>query len=265
VQAPTPPPLDAGLVRDFQDRQRCNLLNGCGPLERLGELGGEAVPSACAFYRDSARDADKYYRSQVLLGVARAAAKGCDEGCRKLAEDCLRGGLAARSWMEQTEAAFGLGELKAAEALPDLQRLQQSQPNLAVRAGVMYALARLGAGPDLAQLWAELDPQRADVANWGFLRYVVRAAAGLGARDQALAVAGLVKHPDYYLKREALRALASFKHPSTLEAALAALDDQYPGIRRAAVETLQAITGLRALTTVEQWLAWRQENEQRQR
>jgi hypothetical protein len=253
--APVLAALPPDLIEAFVDRQRCNLLKGCDPADALVALGASAVDAACTFYEESARDADRYYRSRVLQALGRMGGEK--------AEACLLQALETSRWLDQTIAAFGLGNLRAVRARATLEALladPNQKPGLALRAGVLYALVRVGAKPSLDELWRSIEPGRVSIHNWGYLRYVVRAAARLGARDQVGHIAALVAHPDYYLKREALQALAVLGDRSAARAAAAALDVEYPGIQREAANCLRALKiaeGPGQPKTVKQWRKWR--------
>jgi HEAT repeats len=254
-EAPTLASLPDDLTQAFQDRQRCNLLTGCDPEEALVALGPSAARAACAFFDETKGKKDPYYRSRVLRALGRV---GGPE-----AEACLLRALTEEHWLNQATAAFALGDLRAEAARePMLSMYAQTEPRpgLAVRAGLGYALTRLGAAPALDELWGTLNPGSVSIRNWVYLRFVIRAAAKLKLRAQAGAIAGLVAHPDYYLKREALQALALLGDPSVARAVAEALDADYPGIQREAARCLRAlklVDGATAPKTIEQWRSWR--------
>ncbi len=247
--------LPLELQDAFRDRQQCNLLKGCEPVNALVALGANATAAACTFYEESAGDADRYYRSRILEALGRLG--GAD------AEECLIRALTNGRWLDQSIAAFALGDLKTRRAQPPLQQLLDDpaqKPGLALRAGLVYALVRLGAKPPIDELWRSLEPGQVSIHNWGYLRFVVRAAAKLKSRNQATAIAGLVAHPDYYLKREALQALAVLGDNATARQVATALDVEFPGIQREAARTLRALkldTGEKRPRTVSEWRAWR--------
>ena len=249
--------LPTELIAAFQDRQRCNLLQGCDPETILVGLGPSAVDAACAFYDGTREESDRYYRSRVLAALGRMGGPG--------AVQCLMRAFSEGPWLDQAMAAFALGALRAADAQEVLQASLDDPgkvPNLAVRAGILYALTKLGAEPALDELWRALDPGGASISQWVYLRFVVNAAARLGARAQAGSIALLVAHPDYYLKRASLRALAQLGDPSVARAVAAALDTDYPGIQREATRTLRSLILVGSPEqpkTVEQWRAWRDE------
>ena len=250
--APAPAALPPELVRDLADRQRCNLLNGCAPEDALVALGPAYVRAACELYAGSAAGDDRYWRSRVLAALGRLG--GPD------AVLCLRGALRDGRWLEKATAAFALGHLRAAEALPDLQAVLTRGPGpggLALEAGVRTALTQLGQPVDMAPLWSHLANAASELDQWTMLRFVVQAARELGAREQAPAIARLLKHPDYYLRREALQALAVLGDASTVDVVAAALDDPMPGIRRAAAATLGALVPGAGAGSVEAWRTWR--------
>jgi len=256
-----PATLPADLVRDFADRQRCNLLNGCAPEDRLVALGPTYAAAACALYTSTAPDADRYYRSRLLAALGRLG--GPD------AVACLRAALRTGRWLDRATAAFALGDLKAGEAVPDLEAVLAAGgggATLAVEAGARAALAQLGRPVDLAPLWAHLARAAAEgstpgsleaVAAWPMLRFVVHAARVVEAHEQAVPIARLLAHPDYYTRREALDALAVLGDAGTVDVVAAALDDPLPGIRRAAATTLAALLPGAGPATPEQWKAWR--------
>lgn len=251
TSATPPPELPADLVRDLRDRQRCNLLNGCAPEERLAALGPGFAGAICALYEQSGAEGDRYWRSRLLAALGRTG------GSEAVA--CLRKALTCGRWLEQATAAFALGDLGATAAAPDLEALLASGKagNLAVEAGVRAALARLGRPVDLAPLWARLAVADRELDQWPMLRFVIQAARVVKAGDQAPAVARLLTHPDYYTRREALLTLAALGDPTTLDAVAAVLDDPLPGIRRAAADTLAALVPGGGRLTPEQWRAWR--------
>jgi HEAT repeat protein len=249
--ASTPPRLPEDLRRAFQDRQSCNLLKGCPPVSRLVALGEEAAGPACAFYRETQADADKYYRSRVLEALGRVGGG--------VAERCLTHALEHGRWLDRTVAAFALGDLRSEEARAALERTLASAGgrNLAIRAAVTYALGRIGGEVDPAPLWGVLGSDAAARAQWVYLRFVVRAAARMEAREQAPAVARWLADGDYYLKRECLRALATIGDERVIDPVSRALDDTYPGVRAAAGDTLRALTGRRDIRSTDAWRRWR--------
>jgi len=250
--APLPASVPSDLARDLADRQRCNLLNGCDPEDALAALGPAYARAACALYTGSAGADDRYWRSRVLAALGRMG--GPD------AVACLRAALVQGRWLEQATAAFALGDLRAAEAVPDLEAVVAQGPGgggVALEAGARTALALLGRPVDLSPLWARLAGAEEAVTDWPMLRFVVQAARTLKSREQAPAIARLLKHPDYYLRREALQALAALGDPSTVDAVAAALDDPMPGIRRGAIAALQALVPRAPAGSLEAWRAWR--------
>jgi hypothetical protein len=243
--------VPADLVRELRDRQRCNLLNGCAPEDRLVALGPGFAGAVCALYEQSGAEGDRYWRSRVLAALGR---RGGPE-----AVACLRRALASGRWLEQATAAFALADLGATSAVPDLEALLSGAggANLAVEAGARAALHRLGRPVDLAPLWARLAVADRALDQWPMLRFVIQAARVATARDQAPAVARLLTHPDYYTRREALLTLAALGDPGTLDAVAAVLDDPLPGIRRAAADALAALVPGGGRLTPEQWRTWR--------
>ena len=247
--------LPEELRRAFQDRQSCNLLKGCPPISRLVALGQEAAGPACAFYRETHADADKYYRSRVLEALGRVGGGA--------AARCLIHALEHGRWLDRTVAAFALGDLRTEEARAPLEQTLAGAGgrNLAIRAAVTYALGRLDVEVDPAPLWEVLSSEAAARAQWVYLRFVVRAAARMEASEQAPAVARWLIDGDYYLKRECLRALATIGDERVIDAVARALDDTYPGVRAAAGETLRALTGRRDIRSTDAWRRWRDQRE----
>ena len=133
---------------------------------------------------------------------------------------------------------------------------QKHQPELLA---LGYAIAALGdreTGEKILRDHFILPPTPTKFRRWDRLRPGVYAIGQLRMRDLRPALEDIADRADPFVRREAIKSLSALRDRAALPAIALRLDDDVPGVRMAAVNALQTLTGYYNLKTPQQWRRW---------
>ena len=228
----------------------CSRLMGCAVAAELVHEGRDAVGPLIALYRGSRGDA--YWRRRVLEILGRigqpAAVPFLIERLRDPAEP------------HAVDVALALGHMKALAAKQALLERQASTPTetaLPLRLALAYALVRIGERSHWKELGAVAAPDRAATLPAPALETLLAALRWLDTREEgAPAVVAGVAHENVFVRRDAIRLAADWRLHAAVPGLIARLEDETPGVRRLAQETLEKITRFRHKTGRDPWERW---------
>lgn len=264
VASPVAPTDDAAvnaIIVELKDRQKCNRVTGCAPMNALMAHGPAARAPVEAALR-AAPKADGYWAVALTDALGQLGDPAAVGYLRELTRDVR--------WEVKVMALRSLGrlapKLDAETRAALVQELGAMLTPLAPAAdpswvgSLRFALARLDQAREAehrAALVALVPADEAAMQQMGapFLDVLVQLAAELRLTQALPGLRWAATSPNRFVSVHALDALGAMQDTGGVPYALTRLDDANPTVRRTAMAALRSITGA-GFDTAEAWRAW---------
>jgi hypothetical protein len=264
VDVGAPPADDAAvnaIIVELKDRQKCNRVTGCAPMNALLARGPaargpveatlRAAPKADAYWTVALTDALGQLGDPVAVGYLRELTRDARWEVKVMAVRSL--GRLAPTLDADTRAAL-VQELGA--MLTPLA--PGADPSWA--GALRFALSRLDKAREAehrAALVALVPADESAMRQMGapFLDVLVQLAAELRLTQALPGLRWAATSPNRFVSVHALDALGAMQDTGGVPYALSRLDDINPTVRRTAMAALRSITGA-GFDTAAGWRAW---------
>jgi hypothetical protein len=261
---PTDGPPDAVRARIEQqlqairDRPQCNRLTGCPPMTALMQDLPWSLGPVLSVLANAER-ADGYWIEMLIELVGQSGSLDAVRPLEALSRD--------RRWAVKIRAVLGLGRLAAfvsqntRDLMAEAELMAAKSGDIAWLAAVLLTRSRIdpeGAKSHRGRL-ETLYPSERDqvfaisppVLDWLVL---IAMDARLTSAAPMLRVACLSENR--FVSVNAMKAVGRFQDTGAVPWLLTRIEDRQPGVRRAALEALQDITGNRRAEQPAEWRAW---------
>jgi HEAT repeat protein len=246
--------IDARLTRlDPTDQELGDVVRQAAPertaqrlidrLEKANDADAEAIAVVLAWL--DAPEVDAALARLLRREAIRARVGDILSRRGSRAMDALLSAMREGDPGVQHVCAVALGRIGGDKPVPELIRLLQGEPEVAIAAA--GALGAIGARGAFQPLLAKLGSPHAMVRQ-----AAVSALNSIGHRDMEWAIATRLTDPDPKVRESAARVAGYFGYPSALAPLLELTRDDDENVRRAAIEHVANYDDERAARTIEQ-------------
>ena len=241
------------VVEKYGSRTKCNDLNGCPMVNTLVSMGADAAPAIAKVYGRTR--GDDHWRLRLLesLGRMRHA---------QIPPFLLQVARSDNLQPMRVQALISLGKQGDPQLMTAIRGLKSRfhpEKHRAELLAIGFAIAALGdrkEGVDLIRKHFVVPAVPLQYRRWDLLRPGVYAIGQLRVGEFRLQLEDISERADPFVRREAVEALAALRDRQAIPAIVARLNDEVPGIRKAAVRSLQTLTGLYNKKVPQQWRRW---------
>lgn len=242
--APEAPPHVLKAIRDMRVRQNCNLVMGCEPLDVLVAARELSVGAIAVEIDRSSPDLSHVPFLLDALGEIGLRARKAIPTIQKALDE--------GPWLTKGHAAQALGRLGDRSTLPQLEKLVlDPEVDPFTRSSAAYAMFKLGVKDHSGLIEIFLTEDAVKKQNWGYTAGIVPLAAELELTDALPGIRLATRHRDYFLRKAATKALAELNDHTSVDRLTKLLDDKMPGVRKAALASLESLAEKRFLTPAE--------------
>lgn len=239
-------------------RHNCNRLMGCPPATALVQDMPASVAPILLVLRNADR-ADGYWLEMLIDILGQSDRPEVVRPLEGLSRD--------RRWAVKIRAVLALGRVAAhtdqntRDLMSEAELMAAKSGDLAWLGAVLLTRSRLDPKENVSarsRLLSLYPTNHDDVVaiSAPILDWLVLIATDARLTGAATALRSACLSDNRFVSVNAMKAVGRFQDTGAVPHLMARIEDRQPGVRRAALEALQDITGNRRATSVAEWREW---------